>query len=108
MKFRNFLFAGILSMSLIPFNASAADDGTCRRLAREQGITYSGAWEMNVVGCVYSRSKGYYVPRSNTCNGKARYWAQKWPYRRGWEMARFITDRYTYCEVDNLGRYFVG
>lgn len=100
------LIGGLILVSLVlPSSATATtDDGTCRRLAREQGITYRGSVEMNLMGCVYSRKKGYYVPRSNSCNLRARNVTQKYPYPRNWEVARRIAK---YCVANDNGTYVV-
>ena len=109
MKFRNLVCAGIVSLSLslnmVPSLSAVTDDGSCRRWAREYGIRYSGAWEMNLLGCVYSPTKGYYVPRSGYCDYKARYLANRYPYPREWELAQ--RNKYYYvCDATLSGRYY--
>lgn len=97
----------LFSSPIVEKSHAVTDDGTCRRIAREYGYSKTpGTVEMNLTGCVYSRTKGYYVPRSGYCNLKARYIANKWPYPRDWEIAQRIKRSYD-CDAMNNGIYFI-
>jgi hypothetical protein len=96
---KRFLIGAALIVSLIPTPTTATTDtGVCRALAREGGYKYAHAIEMNAMGCVHSSSKGYYVPRSGSCNLRARNQTQAYPYPRDFEVARRIAK---YCVADS-------